>query len=132
MHQSDWWDCSSKKTKPLETFLFFKLSKLHSEMPPTSYFLPEDALSTRKIRLSITLWAKIQMEWIKAFQTNKNIIYGEKIPKKKFKFLQIYFATRSPLFWAYLDITFVPRHRLEKKITFPWSLSFFLSSKKVS
>jgi len=56
------------------------------------------------------------MKWIKAFQIDKNIIYEKKNYKKEFKFLQIFFATPHPLFWAYLVITFIPNHWLWKKL----------------
>ena len=57
-----------------------------------------------------------------------------KIQKKKFKLLQKFFGSKiapHPLFWAYLVITFVPKHQLWKKYI-PTKLISFPIFKKVS
>jgi len=48
------------------------------------------------------------MEWLKAFQGFFKKSIGKKNSKRKFKFLNFFFAAPSPLFWAYLGITFIP------------------------
>jgi len=62
---------------------------------------------------------------------NQNFLNRQKYnPWEKKQIFAIFFCCPSPLYWAYLGITFVPGHQL-KKYTFPRSLSIFLSSKKV-
>jgi len=50
--------------------------------------------------------------------------------EKKIWEIQIFFAARSPLFWAYLGITFVTRHQLRKKLYSHEAIHFFYLQKE--
>jgi len=49
---------------------------------------------------------------------------------KKMQFFAIFFVAPSPLFWAYLDITFVPGHQLKKNNIPTKLISFSIFKKK--
>jgi len=70
------------------------------------------------------------MKWIKAFHVDKNIIYKKKNWKKKIWKFEIFFVAQSPLFWAYLGITFVLGHQLGKKLYPHEAIQFFYLQKK--
>jgi len=91
--------------------IFSKIVKIAIRNESYKLFFQEDALIAQNTRLSITISFQIQMEWIKAFYIDKNIICKKKnsnsnFEKKKF--------APHPLFLAYLGITFVPGHWLKK------------------
>jgi len=65
-----------------------------------------------------------------SFPCRQNIIYEKKNLKKKFEILNFFFAAHSPLFWAYLDITFVARHQLGKKLCSHEAIQFSYLQKK--
>jgi len=65
-----------------------------------------------------------------SFLGRQNYNLWENNSKRNLNFCKTFLATPSPLFWAYLGITFVHGPRL-KKIIFPWSLSVFYLQKEI-
>jgi len=84
----------------------------------------------QKIRCSITFTSHIQIEWIKSFYIDKNIIYKKKVKIKKLKFLWIYFASWSPLDWAYMAYLLLLGTNWNKKFNFQKANVFFYLKKK--
>jgi len=56
---------------------------------------------------------------------------GKKIQKRNSNFHKKNCVAPSPLFWAYMGLTFVSRHQLKNIYIFAQSLSIFLSSKEI-
>jgi len=101
-------------------------------MNPTNYFFQEDVIA-QKTRMSIIFSYQNQMEWIKSFHGEKNIIYEEKKFQEKNLNLKKKFpwGPLSP-FLSIFGHNFFSRATIEKENYTPMSLIIFSIFKKVS